>query len=215
MTGTPFSYVDRAPAITVWDPKDIARTTVKESTIYLDRPGIAGGEGTSAPQRLKVYDPDDIAKPTQKAQLSSNLSWTGPGGNGAWNNAMDPTFAYQMRTNPSKEQIAKGRRPIAGAGNVATFKGDPGLQSSKKLDTDSINDRALAVNRSMDLTPGVGDIGRVEYRVPLKLDVSRERNTYSAVQAVDTNPLMQSLQKNAELDERAIQEYRSFLSGQM
>lgn len=212
MTGTPFQHVDRAPAITVWDPKDIARTTVKESTIYLDRPGIAGGEGASAPQRLKVYDPEDIAKPTQKAQLSAGLSWTGPGGNGAWSDAMDPTFAYNMRSNPNKEQIARGRKPIAGAGSVATFKGDPGRQTSKKLDVDIMNDRALAVNRSMDLTPGVGDLGRVEYRVPLKLDVSRERNTYTAVEAVDTNPLMQSLRKNAELDERAIAEYRRFLS---
>lgn len=213
MTGTPINFAERAPAITVWDPKDIARTTVKESTIYLDRMGVAGGDGSSAPTRLKVYDPDDIAKPTQKSQLSSNLSWTGPGGNGAWNDNMDPTFAYNMRTNPNKEQIARGRKPIAGSGNSATFNGDPGRQTSKKLDTDVINDRPLAINRSLDITPGVGDIGRVEYRVPLKLDVSRERNTYSAVEAVDTNPLMQSLRKNAEIDEAAIREYRQFLSG--
>jgi hypothetical protein len=214
MTGTPISFGDRAPAITVWDPKDIARTTVKESTIYLDRPGIAGGEGASATNRLKVYDPDDIARSTQKSQLSANLSWTGPGGNGAWNDTMDPTFAYNMRTNPNKEQIARGRKPIAGSGKSATFNGDPGLQKSNKLDTDFINDRALAINRSLDLTPGVGDIGRMEYRVPLKLDVSRERNTYDSVDAVDNNPLMQSLRKNAEIDEAAIRDYRQFLSQQ-
>ena len=212
-TGTPFSHVDRAPAITVWS-NELARTTVKESTIYLDRPGIAGGDGASMPQRLKVYDPEDIAKPTQKAQLSAGLAWTGPGGNGAWSDAMDTTFAHNMRTNPNKEVIAQGRQPLAGAGSVATFKGDPGRQTSKKLDVDIRNDRALAVNRSVDLTPGVGDIGRVEYRVPLKLDVSRERNTYSAVTAVDNNPFMQSLQKNAERDEEAIQEYRRFLATQ-
>jgi hypothetical protein len=165
------------------------------------------------PQRLKVYDPEDIAKPTQKAQLSAGLAWTGPGGNGAWSDAMDTTFAHNMRTNPNKEVIALGRQPIAGAGSVATFKGDPGRQTSKKLDVDIRNDRALAVNRSVDLTPGVGDLGRVEYRVPLKLDVSRERNTYSSVSAVDNNPFMQSLQKNAELDEKAIQEYRRYLAG--
>ena len=214
MTGTPISYAERAPAITVWDPKDIARTTVKESTIYLDRPGIAGS--ASAPNRLKTYDPDDIAKPTQKSQLSSALAWTGPGGNGAWNDNMDPTFAYNMRTNPNKEQIARGRRPIAGSGNSATFNGDPGRQLSKKLDTDVINDRALAINRSLDITPGVGDIGRTEYRVPLKLDISRERNQYSSVSAVDNNPLMsmQSLSKNAKRDEEAIRELSAYLSAQ-
>lgn len=212
-TGTPFSHVDRAPAITVWS-NDVARTTVKESTIYLDRPGIAGGDGASMPQRLKVYDPEDIAKPTQKSQLSAGLSWTGPGGNGAWSDAMDTTFAHNMRTNPNKEQVAHLRKPIAGAGSVATFKGDPGRQTSKKLDVDITNDRPLAVNRSVDLTPGVGDLGRVEYRVPLKLDVSRERNTYSTVEAVENNPYMQSLRKNAELDERVIQGYRQFLASQ-
>jgi hypothetical protein len=212
MTGTPISYAERAPAITVWDPKDIARTTVKETTIYLDRPGIAGS--ASAPNRLKTYDPDDIAKPTQKAQLSAALAWTGPGGGGAWSDAMDPTFAYNMRTNPNREQIAKGRRPIAGSGNSATFNGDPGRQLSKKLDADIINDRAMAINRSLDITPGVGDIGRTEYRVPLKLDISRERNQYSSVSAVDNNPLMQSLSKNAALDEEAIREYRAHLMTQ-
>lgn len=214
MTGTPISFAERAPAITVWDPKDIARTTVKETTIYLDRPGIAGA--ASAPNRLKVYDPDDIARPTQKSQLSNNLAWTGPGGNGAWNNTMDEQFAYNMRTNPNKEQIARGRKPIAGSGGVAVFKGDPGRQTTHKLDTDYINDRALAINRSLDITPGVGDIGRTEFRVPLKLDISRERNQYSSVEAVDNNPLMssQSLRKNAEIDEAAIREYRSYLSGQ-
>jgi len=171
-----------------------------------------GGDGASAPHRLKVYDPDDVAKSTQKSQLSAGLSWTGPGGNGAWSDAMDNAFAYNMRSNPNKEQIAKGRKPIAGSGSSATFNGDPGRQLSKKLDTDFINDRPMAINRSMDITPGVGDIGRVEYRVPLKLDVSRERNTYSAIEAVDTNPLMQSLQKNAAIDEAAIKEYRQFLS---
>jgi hypothetical protein len=211
ITGTPVNYAQSAPAITVWDPMDIARTTVKESTIYLDRPGIAGS--ASAPNRLKTYDPDDIARPTQKAQLSASLGWSGPG-KSAFQDNMDPTFAYNMRTNPNKEQIARGRKPIAGSGNVATFNGNPGKQSTHKLDTDFINDRALAVNRSMDLTPGVGDLGRVEYRVPLKLDVSRERNTYDSVSAVDNNPLMQSLSKNAALDEQAIREYQSFLAGQ-
>jgi hypothetical protein len=125
---------------------------------------------------------------------------------------MDMTAAYNMRSNPNKEQIARGRKPIAGNGAVATFKGDPGLQLSKKLDIDIMNDRAMAVNRSIDITPGVGDIGRVEHRVPLNLDVSRERNTYSAVEAVENNPLMQSLRKNAAIDDAAVREYRQYLA---
>lgn len=204
-TGTPVRYEGGAPMVTVWDPKDVARTTVKEGTIYLDRPGIAGPD--AAPARLKVYDPDDIARSTQKAQLSANLSWTGPGIS-ASQDQMDETFAYNMRTNPNKELIAKGRKPIAGSGQETIFTGDPGRQTSKKFNTDVINDRPLAVNRltagGQGLTSGVGDIGRVEYRVPLKLDVSRERNQYDTIAAVDNNPLMQSLKRNAEQDDRMI-----------
>jgi hypothetical protein len=206
-TGTPVRYEGGAPMVTVWDPMDVARTTVKESTIYLDRPGIAAPD--SAPARLKVYDPDDIARPTQKSQLSANLGWNGPGIS-ASPDQMDETFAYNMRTNPNKEQIARGRKPIAGSGKDALFNGNPGKQWSKKLDADYINDRPLALNRSIGggegMTAGVGDIGRMEYRVPLKLDVSRERNMYDVVDAVDNNPLMQSLKKNAELDERRLME---------
>lgn len=206
ITGTPVKYEAGAPSVTVWDPQDVARTTVKESTIYLDRPGIAApNEG--APGRLKVYDPDDIARPTQKAQLSAGLNWYGPSIS-ASQDQMDETFAYNMRTNPNKEKIAVGRKPIAGSGQNALNNGDPGRQTSKKLDTDFINDRPMAVNRltagGEGLTPGVGDLGRVEYRVPLKLDISRERNVYDMVQAVENNPLQQSLRKNAMQDDKDI-----------
>ena len=211
LTGTPVKYEGGAPAVTVWDPQDIARTTVKESTIYLDRPGIAAS--ASAPTRLKVYDPDDIARPTQKSQLSAQPGWYGPS-MAASQDSMDPSFAYNMRTNPNKEVIAQGRKPIAGSGNNPVFTGDPGKQMSKKLDGDFINDRPLAINRPMGgggVTPGVGDIGRMEYRVPLKLDVSRERNQMAVIEAVENNPLMQSLRKNAEHDSEMLQQYETML----
>jgi hypothetical protein len=212
ITGTPVKYEAGAPSVTVWDPQDVARTTVKETTIYLDRPGIAAPEG--APARLKVYDPDDIARPTQKQQLSANLNWYGPSIS-ASQDQMDETFAYNMRTNPNKEKIAVGRKPIAGSGQNTLNNGDPGRQTSKKLDTDFINDRPMAVNRltagGEGMTPGVGDIGRMEYRVPLKLDVSRERNTFDMVSAVENNPLQQSLQKNALADSRMLAQLQSQL----
>jgi hypothetical protein len=214
ITGTPVRYEGGAPAVTVWDPQDIARTTVKETTIYRDRPGIAAP--ASAPTRLKVYDPDDIARPTQKQQLSAQPGWYGPS-MAASQDGMDTSFAYNMRTNPNKEVVAQGRKPIAGAGGVAVFTGDPGKQSSKKLDTDVINDRALSVNRPIGgggITPGVGDIGRVEYRVPLRLDVSRERNQNEIVSAVVGNPLMQSIHVNAEQDDRVLREYEEILARQ-
>jgi hypothetical protein len=194
-TANATGYAAGAPAITVWDPNDIARTTVKEGTIFLDRFGIAGpGDG---PTRLKVYDPDDIARPTQKAQISAKSAYTG-GPKAAHERHMSHTSAYNMTLNPSKQEISKGRK-IAG-GNIQIFAGEEPNVSSKKLDADIINDRALAVNRSLDLGADVSNIGRVKYRAPLKLDISEQRNQREIIEATENNPLMQSLRKNAERD---------------
>jgi hypothetical protein len=197
--GVATGYAAGAPAITVWDPNDIARTTVKEGTIQLDRFGIAAP--ADGPTRLKVYDPADIARPTQKAQISAKSAYTG-GPKAAHERHMSHGFAYNMRLNPNKQQIAKGR--ALGGGNIQLFQGDEPNVSSKKLDIDLINDRAPAVNRSLDFGPGSADIGRVKYRAPLKLDVSLERNQGDVVSAIENNPLMQSLKKNAEHDERLL-----------
>jgi hypothetical protein len=196
-SGVATGYAAGAPAITVWDPSDIARTTVKEGTIVLDRFGVAAP--ADGPTRLTVYDPADIARPTQKAQISAKSAYTG-GPKAAHERHMQHTFAYNMRLNPSKEQVAKGRS-IAG-GNIQVFKGDEPNVTSRKLDIDVINDRAPAVNRSLDLGPGAGDIGRTKYRAPLKLDVATERNTREIIESTEANPLVQSLRKNAEHDER-------------
>ncbi len=194
--GVPTGYAGGAPAITVWDPNDVARTTVKEGTIFLDRFGVAAP--ADAPTRLKVYDPDDIARPTQKAQLSAKSSYVG-GPKAAHERHMSHGSAYNMRLNPNKQQIAKGRN-LAG-GNIQLFKGDEPHVTSRKLDTDVINDR-VPTALAHDLGPGVADLGRVKYRAPLKLDVSSERNQREIIAQTENNPLMISIQKSAEHDAR-------------
>jgi hypothetical protein len=178
---------------------------VREGTINWNWFGQAAA--ADAPNRLKVYDPEDIAKPTQKSQLTNKSEYYGP------SNSVNKDFtshdsAYNMRTNPNKEQIAAGRDPMHGNGGaLAVFDGDIN-QTTRKLDSDIINDRANAVNRVSGLPTGVGDIGQVRPRVPLKLDVSRERNTMDIVASVNANPLMasQNLAFNAEHDEKLLQE---------
>jgi hypothetical protein len=90
---------------------------------------------------------------------------------------------------------------------LAVFDGNIN-QTAKKIDADIVNDRANAVNRVVGMPTGVGDIGEVRPRVPLKLDVSRQRNTMDIVAAVNSNPLMasQNLAYNAEHDEKLLQE---------
>lgn len=205
-TGTPVGYAQGAPAITVWDPNDVARTTVREGTIDRNWFGQAA-PGADGATRMKVYDPEDIARPTQKQQISAKSEYFGVG------NAVNRDFishdsAYNMRTNPNKEQIAAGRDPMHGNGGaLAVFNGDV-HQSTRKLDSDIINDRANAVNRVVGLPTGVGDLGQVRPRLPLKLDVSRERNDRTMVAAVLANPLMatQNLARNAEHDEALLRE---------
>ena len=184
-----------AAAVTIWDPSDVARTTVKETTI--DRNWFGPGGSASAPNKLKVYDPNDVARSTQKAQLSSR-EYTG-GGYNPGHGIMQNDFAYNMRTNPNKEQIAKGRKPISGSGGLGTFNGNVN-QRAKKLTADDVNTRANAINRVGGMTPGQGDIGQMKYRVPLNLDVSASRLTPDIVSAADNNPLQQSLSKNAAID---------------
>ena len=208
-TGTAVGYAQGAPAVTVWDPSDIARTTVREGTIHWNWMGQAAPAADGA-TRLKVYDPEDIARPTQKAQISAKSEHFGP------SLAVNKDFtshdaAYNMRTNPNKEQIAQGRDPMHGNGGaLAVFDGDIN-QTTRKLDSDIVNDRSNAVNRVVSIPSGVGDIGMVRPRVPLSLDVSRQRNTGDVVSAVNSNPLMstQNLAYNAEHDERLLQEMLS------
>lgn len=204
-TGTPTGYANGAPAITVWDPSDVARTTVKETTIEWGNLGLGIASAANQPTKLKVYDPDDIARPTQKAQISAKSEYYG-GGNAVRKDFTSHEAAYNMRLNPNKEQVAKGRKPIAGNGGMALVNEDPGKQTSKKLDADIINDRELRINSVSGLPPGAGDIGQVKYRNPLKMDVSLERNQPAIISAVENNPLQQSLRRNAETDQRTLEQ---------
>jgi hypothetical protein len=190
--GNATGYANGAPAITVWDPNDIARTTVKEGTIFLDRFGIAAP--ADGPTRLKAYDPADIARPTQKAQISAKSAYTG-GPKAAHERHMNHTFAYNMRLNPNKQQVSKGRS--LGGGNIQMFNGDEPNVTSRKLDTDMINDRAPAVNRGLDLGPGSADIGTMRGKA---VTSGKPRIQREIIEAVDSNPLMQSLHRNAEKD---------------
>jgi hypothetical protein len=201
-TGTPVGYAQGAPALTVWSD-DVARTTVKEGTIHWNYMGVAAS--ASQPNKLKVYDPDDIARPTQKSQISAKSEYYGVP-TATTQDFTDHTAAFNMRTNPIKEKVSEGRKPMKGNGNIAIFTGDV-YQTSKKIDADILNDRANAVNRSLDFNSGVGDIGQVRYRVPLKLDVSAQRNQREMISAVENNPLQQSIQKNAAHDEALYQDF--------
>jgi len=141
-------------SLTVYDPNDVARTTVRETTGASDYAGIAGLG--SAPQKLTVYDPLDVTRPTQRntmAEPDKMLNVTRTGVPGAAQLPMQDTVrlttrlntsapyggsaalatgkygqvydgAYNMRQNPVKELVSAGRQPVAGAGLLSLFNGE-------------------------------------------------------------------------------------------
>jgi len=58
--------------MTIYDPDDVARTTIKETTIDNDYLGIAA---PNQPQKLTTYDPEDIARVTQR-NTTDNFDYT-------------------------------------------------------------------------------------------------------------------------------------------
>ena len=193
--GMPVGFAAAAPAMTIWDPKDIARTTVKEGTIRSDYFGMASS--ASAPNRLKVYDPDDIARPTQKAQLSAKDYYGAPMSS---NQALTSQEAAKAaRLNTSKQAALKRRQPIAGNGGNMNLIGGPESikQRSRKMDADFINDRDTIHTRVTQTSIGPNEIGRVKYRVPLTNDDRIQADILSQLQG---NPYAQSLHEIAAAD---------------
>ena len=176
-------YAGGAPSVTVWDPNDIARTTVKETTSKWDYFGNASA--ANQPNKLKVYDPADIPRNTQKNQLSNN-SYYGNGTNEGQAIYNDEA-ARAMRLNVNKENGVKMRKPIAGNGGMQVFQANVN-PNFKKIYTDSYNNRSFVANRSVETGPGINDMGTIKFRAPLRLDMSADRFDRSMVSALASNP---------------------------
>ena len=212
---------DGPKAMQAYDPNDVLRTTIRETTGAYDYSGIAGLAG--APQKLTVYDPTDIMKPTGRNTLAEpdkalnvsraaagaaaqlpmqdavrlttkgivgasgyNVSPAGQAEGGA---GSDYTSAYNMRTNPTKEVISSGRRPIAGNGGLALFNGEDWVnQTYRKVEADIINDRDNTSDRVLGPGAGVEAIGVQRPRQPIKLDISTERNIHEILDTLTENP---------------------------
>jgi hypothetical protein len=211
-------------AMTVYDPNDVARTTVRETTGSLDYVGIAG-PGQQA-TKLAAYDPTDIARVTtrntmaepdyaanvsragapgamqlgvidvvrmtSKQNISAKSEYSGVGGPATEMKPMDYTAGYNMRTNPTKEVLASGRRPIAGNGQLVNgiYSGTTnfGAQTYRKLEVDQMNDRDTTVDRVVGPAAGVEAIGIQRPKNALKLDISRERNIHEVLDMLNDNP---------------------------
>jgi len=68
------------PKLTIYDPDDVARTTIRQTTFVENYVGTSAP--ASAPERLTVYDPDDIARTTvrQTTLLQDYMGGSAPAG---------------------------------------------------------------------------------------------------------------------------------------
>ena len=103
---------------TIFDPTDVARTTIKETFIHDTRTGIATGEKASV-----VYDPDDIAKTTVKQTLPD------------YENVMNMQTGVIKQTlydpdEPAKTTIKETTEDSKRDGNIGTLEGGGGYETN-------------------------------------------------------------------------------------
>jgi hypothetical protein len=216
--------------MTVYDPSDVARTTVRETTGANDWVGIAGAVEA---KKLTVYDPTDIARPTGRNTMAEpdhalNVTRAGMGAQGtlplqdgvrlttkgiisaqsAYGGSAGPAvakaeqvydYAYDMRQNPTKELIASGRKPIAGAGQLSLFNGEDYMNmTSRHLDSDTFNDRDNTVDRVISVPPGSDVIGLQRPKQVLQLDIAQDRNIHEILDSLNENPYALPVHKIAQ-----------------
>jgi hypothetical protein len=209
-------------ALTVYDPNDVARTTIRETTGANDRVGVAAP--ANAATKLTVYDPTDImrvthrntmaevdtalnvtragvpgkgtlaapdgARLTTKQQVSANSRYDGIAGPAVakLEQVYDP--AYAMRTNPVKEIVSAGRRPVAGNGGLPIFNGEDNMNITRwRVDVDSLNDRSNQPDRVVGIPIGAAALGEIRPRQPgLSTDISRDVNVREILNSLSDNP---------------------------
>ena len=206
-----------AEKMTVYDPNDVMRTTIKEQTIDNDWIGIAA---PNEAQKLTVYDPDDIARVTGRNTLDDWDMYRNVGREGGLENAttrlqdkvrntqkaaisgkskytgtavaavsseMNQAAARAVRHYAQKETIAQGRTPTNSSTKVFNGEDYVALQH-RKLVADSVNDRSPVLDRVAGETTSVEALGVQRPRAALKLDIATERNNPAVVSALEMNP---------------------------
>jgi hypothetical protein len=98
---------------TMYDPNDVARTTIKETLVH-DEMGLGTMTG---PKQLTVYDPDEIAKRTLRETLESMDYGLNVGTNVPKNTVYDPDDVFKTTM---KETLVEAARK---AGNPNSLEG--------------------------------------------------------------------------------------------
>jgi hypothetical protein len=175
-----------AQKLTVYDPTDITRVTIRDTMAEPDRAMNVSRAGMPGQPVLAFVDG---VRNTAKAEISASSSYTGGGGRGAVSYEQSYNAAYDMRTNPNKEVVAQGRRPIAGNGSRPVFNGEDYINMThRRPDSDSVNGRGTTTTRVTGLPLGVEAIGLQRPKNVLTLDISKDRNIREIFESLNDNP---------------------------
>jgi hypothetical protein len=217
------------PKLTVYDPNDVARTTIRETTEDSDYIGIQG-MGNHA-QKLTVYDPNDVARTTVR-ETTEDFGYYGiesPAGTAQKLTVYDPDdvmrvtgrntlddwdwfrnlgSVYSAETDQSDARAMRQykQKETVAAGrtpqgsSVKLFNGEDNIHLTyRKLTADSVNDRSQITDRVAGLPSSKEVLGVQRPRSVLKLDVSAVRNAPIFVESLEANDLVIPLHKAARV----------------
>ena len=168
----------------MYDATDVARTTIKETTIVNDRMGQLSG-----PIKLTTYDPDDIARRTIKETTTDN-EYEGT----AYSYYKKPRVneaEYSMRTNEIRETTLIGRHPTPEGVKVASG-GDAMNIDIRRQGGETMNTRE-PIKEKVYLNSYEGE-GKVTHsKETYDFTILDERINPALLTPFKNNPLTQSL----------------------
>jgi hypothetical protein len=215
------------PKLTVYDPNDVARTTIRETTEDNDYIGIQA-MGNHA-QKLTVYDPNDVARTTIR-ETTEDFGYYGiesPAGTAQkltiydpddimrvtgrntlddwdWYRNLGSVYSAEKDQSDARAMRQYKQKETVAAGrtpkgsSVKLFNGEDNIHLTyRKLTADSVNDRAQFTDRVAGLPSSKEVLGVQRPRSVLKLDVSAVRNEPIYVQSLEANPYVIPLHKAA------------------
>jgi len=185
-----------AKKLTVYDPTDLPRATIRNTLRNVDTAMNVTLAGMPSASTLAF--PDGM-RTTTKSSVSARSAYSGSAGPATVSSQQDHTSASAMRSNPTKEVLARGRRPEAGNGSLPIFNGEDNVHLTHRRPAgDSVNDRANAVERVISAPAGAESIGRQRPKQTLKLDISRDRNFSEIIDTMtESNPYALPIHKIA------------------
>lgn len=162
----------------VYDPDDVAKRTLRNTMSDVDPWLNTAPAGAGATARARYVDG---VRATQKAQLSNN-EYTGTAGSDI-PAARSQQAEREMRTNPTKEKVARGRTPTRTGVKLVAGKDRIRAATPRRPARDDVDNRVPTQTR-VAVAPRA-DIGRVRVRTVEQVD---NRNTADMLSALASNP---------------------------